>query len=420
MSYIYRKSQFPHQKKKMRNLFFSVLELSKLEILFLIEITFIRKYRIEDEKFAIKNILNWVNFKFLFFFSPSSIICFEFHYQKKKKNKKKNFSLSFGHFFFKYDKTIAFSVYKKFNFHIYRNQNINLESLKLCKKKLILWEYLNKIQKIYTENFFLLPIYGENVIHKYEVYQNLTKISSFWKFLKKNPNCCFLLLEILKIICKLRSTYFLEHFSYGLISISYKSQLPILIKIFLRLFKNILSKKEEKKKFFLFFLKKRKSTKSISHGKKFSFREKNKRLWIAFSQKHGWGVFTSYSLNTMAVLLEYRGEYLHRSGIDLTENQYRFIKKNLFFFRLNNSTIVDATFAGNSGRLINHSCLPNCFAKNINHGFKDYLFLISIRNIHKFEELSYDYRINSDDLDFQQATCSCENVYCRKALDLRE
>jgi SET domain-containing protein len=145
---------------------------------------------------------------------------------------------------------------------------------------------------------------------------------------------------------------------------------------------------------------------------------KKKNLQIFLSYKHGLGIFSLFSIKKLTILIEYRGEYIDIFNLKKKEPNYRLNKKNIFFFKINQNFTIDATFTGNYGRLVNHSCFSNCFSKLINHGFFLHVILFSFKNIKFFEELSYDYRINPDETDYEEIICACEQLGCRKKINL--
>jgi SET domain-containing protein len=84
---------------------------------------------------------------------------------------------------------------------------------------------------------------------------------------------------------------------------------------------------------------------------------------------------------------EYKGERitareaLKRSGMD-PENPF-----HTFFFSLENGRLIDGASNGNESRWINHSCAPNCEAREEDGK----VFIYALRDIRRGEELNYDY-----------------------------
>ena len=82
-------------------------------------------------------------------------------------------------------------------------------------------------------------------------------------------------------------------------------------------------------------------------------------------------------------------------------------KKDIYLFDLNDKYCLDGDYSWNTARLINHSCNPNC--EVVGKGLK--LWIESIKDIKKGEELSYDYGFSFDE-DFKNYPCKCNSLNC--------
>jgi histone-lysine N-methyltransferase SUV39H len=82
--------------------------------------------------------------------------------------------------------------------------------------------------------------------------------------------------------------------------------------------------------------------------------------------------------------------------------------------------VVDATRMGNASRFINHSCNPNCEAKDVcqgpdsNKSFMEVVF-VALRDIRKGEEFTLDYCPENAGLSLQEGIvkCCCGTPQCR-------
>mmetsp|Transcript_44879 Transcript_44879/g.109506 ORF Transcript_44879/g.109506 Transcript_44879/m.109506 type:complete len:254 (-) Transcript_44879:802-1563(-) len=241
-------------------------------------------------------------------------------------------------------------------------------------------------------------------------------------FFLKKPNFRKIFSFFLKYTNHQSTSIPLEHYSYYIFFNLFQSFLVFFPKIF-RKPRKLKKETQFKLKIFLenFQFKNSKFIKNKNFWVE-SFKKKslkiNQKIKILPSYKHGWGIFSPSGVSNMTIFSEYRGKYIKPSNLNKIEIFYRFSNQDLFFFKLNQAITVDATFSGNLGRLINHSCKPNCFSKIIFHSLKSHIMIISLKNLKKFEELVYDYRINSDEFDYEQIICCCQNLVCRKNLSL--
>jgi len=117
-----------------------------------------------------------------------------------------------------------------------------------------------------------------------------------------------------------------------------------------------------------------------------------KRLYsVRHSPIHGRGVFALRRIPKGTRVIEYRGERISNEEADRRHeeaNQGPFT----LLFEVDESTIIDAGVGGNSARYINHSCSPNCEAVNDDGR----IFIEALRDIRPGEELSYDYRLETE------------------------
>ncbi|CAI7864652.1 unnamed protein product [Closterium sp. NIES-54] len=84
-------------------------------------------------------------------------------------------------------------------------------------------------------------------------------------------------------------------------------------------------------------------------------------------------------------------------------------------FRIDSKRVVDATKAGTIAHLINHSCNPNCYSRVVQASAEERIVIFARRDIMAGEELTYDYRFDSQD---EQLACNCGSSGCRGVVNI--
>jgi SET domain-containing protein len=144
-----------------------------------------------------------------------------------------------------------------------------------------------------------------------------------------------------------------------------------------------------------------------------STRHSGRRIQVRRSGVHGKGVYALAPLARAEVIIEYKGEVitwkeaLRRHPHDPKDPNHT------FFFHIDDSNVIDATFRGNSARWINHACEPNCEADEVDGR----VFIKALRKIRPGEELFYDYGLMLDERQTpkvkKQFECRCGSRRCR-------
>ncbi|HVJ45484.1 MAG TPA: SET domain-containing protein-lysine N-methyltransferase [Luteolibacter sp.] len=129
------------------------------------------------------------------------------------------------------------------------------------------------------------------------------------------------------------------------------------------------------------------------------------------SDIHGRGVYAKTFIPKETEVIEYIGELIGKEESDrraLTQHA-RSVESGdaaVYIFTLSKNYDIDGNVPWNTARLINHSCNPNCEAWIIGRR----IYIYSLRDIQKGEELSFDYGFDIE--CFEDHVCRCGTKDC--------
>lgn len=111
-------------------------------------------------------------------------------------------------------------------------------------------------------------------------------------------------------------------------------------------------------------------------------KKRKKPVKFARSAIHNWGLYAMENIAANDMIIEYVGEKVRQQVADMRERQY--LKSGIgssYLFRIDESTVIDATKRGGIARFINHSCTPNCTAKIIKVEGSKRIVIYALRDI---------------------------------------
>ena len=156
---------------------------------------------------------------------------------------------------------------------------------------------------------------------------------------------------------------------------------------------------------------KQKSTSSA--GQKPDLREPNAHYEVRKSGVHGYGGFAKRDLKKGTRVTEYLGDRISHKEADQRYEDHDESDNHTFLFIVDKRTVIDAGVGGNNARFINHQCDPNC-ESTIEKGR---VWIETIRDVKKGEELGYDYQIGREKNDPENVeeiyACRCGSAKCR-------
>lgn len=142
---------------------------------------------------------------------------------------------------------------------------------------------------------------------------------------------------------------------------------------------------------------------------------RKKHLRFARSPIHDWGLYAMERIGRGEMVIEYVGEIIRAAVADKREKVYeRQGIGSSYLFRIDEDLVVDATKKGNLGRLINHSCDPNCTAKIITINGEKKIVIYAKEDIELGDEITYDYHFP---IEQDKIPCLCGSAKCRGYLN---
>ncbi|KAK6977468.1 SET domain-protein, partial [Favolaschia claudopus] len=142
---------------------------------------------------------------------------------------------------------------------------------------------------------------------------------------------------------------------------------------------------------------------------------RKKHLRFARSPIHDWGLYAMEKISRGEMVIEYVGEIIRAQVAEKREKLYeRQGIGSSYLFRIDEDLVVDATKKGNLGRLINHSCDPNCTAKIITINGEKKIVIYAKQEIELGDEITYDYHFPFEQ---DKIPCLCGSAKCRGFLN---
>ena len=133
---------------------------------------------------------------------------------------------------------------------------------------------------------------------------------------------------------------------------------------------------------------------------------------------HAWGVFADEGIREGEMVIEYRGVLVGNAVCEKREVEYERAKIGSdYMFRIDGTTVCDATKQGNVARFINASCSPNCVTKIISTDGVKRIGIYAKRDIASGEELYYDYKFPLEYDATKRIPCGCQSPECRGFLN---
>jgi SET domain-containing protein len=127
------------------------------------------------------------------------------------------------------------------------------------------------------------------------------------------------------------------------------------------------------------------------------------RVWVHTSRIAGLGLFAAQEIKKGTRIIQYIGE-----RIDKDEGTKRLAQGNAYIFTFNDRYDIDGKELRNTARYSNHSCDPNCDIALTTRT----IWLVALRDITDWEELTYNYGYDFDPATYRDFPCHCGAKNC--------
>ena len=133
------------------------------------------------------------------------------------------------------------------------------------------------------------------------------------------------------------------------------------------------------------------------------------KLKVGPSPIHRWGVYACERIPKGSEIIEYTGEKIGRK-----QTKIRAEREFNYLFTLDSYWTIDGSVGGSGAEYINHCCEPNVEAE-ITDDWR--IVYRALRDIHKGEEMTIDYRFGAD---VEKHPCACGAPNCRGMINLHK
>jgi uncharacterized protein len=130
------------------------------------------------------------------------------------------------------------------------------------------------------------------------------------------------------------------------------------------------------------------------------------KIRAAESKIHRWGLYADQTIPANRKVIEYRGEKIGPAEAEKRGD-------TPYLFVLDDHWTLDGAVGGSGAEMVNHSCTPNLVSRIM----KGHIIYMSLRAIHKGEELTVDYNYDQTD---ETMNCLCGSHGCRGVINRKE
>ena len=120
------------------------------------------------------------------------------------------------------------------------------------------------------------------------------------------------------------------------------------------------------------------------------FNSREKEVRVSPSNIHGLGLFSNEPIMENDMIVEYKGERISNGEADIREKRYLDQSiSDIYLFRIDRHSLLDATEAVHVARFINHSCKPNSKARIMKASGNKHIVIYALRDLAQGKSLRH-------------------------------
>lgn len=142
-----------------------------------------------------------------------------------------------------------------------------------------------------------------------------------------------------------------------------------------------------------------------------------KRVYFEKSEIQGYGLFALEPISPKDFICEYTGQLIRMEIADRREKKLtRRGFQHMYLFRIG-QMVIDATEHGSNARFLNHSCSPNCRARQITIKDMQTISFFATKSIKPHDEIAFNYEMELESDPSKWEKCYCGSKECNGYLN---
>lgn len=142
-----------------------------------------------------------------------------------------------------------------------------------------------------------------------------------------------------------------------------------------------------------------------------------KKVYFEKSEIQGFGLFALEPISQSDFICEYTGQLIRMEVADRRERKLTKMGfQHMYLFRLE-TMVIDATEHGSNARFLNHSCSPNCRARQLKMNDLQKIMFFATKPIKPHDEICFNYEMEFEPNPEKWEKCYCGSKDCNGYLN---